>query len=226
MKSGLARNFTLHARLPCLLPTAGPRHGNFNHLHILRHIFLRFLGRFDGCRGLAVQSCSWVLCCFRLGECRLDMSREGTRESVPFCRISRRERRDIMLSGSNDKPEGCWDRSRDQARRLSKIGRTRPIAMQRRSRSCCSIFTNFFTATIIAKYTIAHPLPITLDMPGPKLYPPAPDIQGIPTKAELDAYPRLNTWEELKDTIGEDPSLSCDAFVGILIDCGPQLDGE
>ncbi|GHJ87907.1 hypothetical protein NliqN6_4309 [Naganishia liquefaciens] len=38
-------------------------------------------------------------------------------------------------------------------------------------------------------------------MGGPGLYPPPPHIKGIPTKAELDALPRLNTWEELKDTI-------------------------
>lgn len=46
-------------------------------------------------------------------------------------------------------------------------------------------------------------------MAGPKLYPPPQDIKGIPTKAELDALPRLNTWEELKDTIGEEFPLPC-----------------
>ncbi|KAJ9096012.1 hypothetical protein QFC21_005376 [Naganishia friedmannii] len=39
------------------------------------------------------------------------------------------------------------------------------------------------------------------EMPGPTLFPPPPEITGIPTKAELAAYPRLNTWEQLKDII-------------------------
>jgi hypothetical protein len=40
-------------------------------------------------------------------------------------------------------------------------------------------------------------------MPGPKLYPPPPQVEGIPTKQELDAIPRLYTWEKLKEIVGE-----------------------
>ncbi|KAJ9121519.1 hypothetical protein QFC22_002137 [Naganishia vaughanmartiniae] len=47
----------------------------------------------------------------------------------------------------------------------------------------------------------SHTAPETEGMPGPTLFPPPPEITGIPTKAELDAYPRLNTWEQLKDII-------------------------
>ncbi|ORX35857.1 hypothetical protein BD324DRAFT_629285 [Kockovaella imperatae] len=34
--------------------------------------------------------------------------------------------------------------------------------------------------------------------PGPKVHPPPAHIKGIPTQAELDAFPRMFTWGELK----------------------------
>ncbi|WVQ80115.1 hypothetical protein IAT38_002216 [Cryptococcus sp. DSM 104549] len=37
--------------------------------------------------------------------------------------------------------------------------------------------------------------------PGPATHPAPPDITGTPTQAELDAYPRMFTWGELKQII-------------------------
>ncbi|KAK8870082.1 hypothetical protein IAR55_000652 [Kwoniella newhampshirensis] len=37
--------------------------------------------------------------------------------------------------------------------------------------------------------------------PGPKAHPAPPAITGLPTQAELDAYPRMFTWGELKEII-------------------------
>jgi hypothetical protein len=55
-------------------------------------------------------------------------------------------------------------------------------------------------------------------MPGPHLYPAPAEIVGIPTKAELDALPRFNTWESLKDTIGnESPGPFLNHVAGMLI---------
>lgn len=65
----------------------------------------------------------------------------------------------------------------------------------------------------VARITSAYPMQIRLrhthfihmpQMAGPHLYPPPPEIVGIPTRAELDALPRRNTWESLKDTIGNE----------------------
>lgn len=60
--------------------------------------------------------------------------------------------------------------------------------------------------------------PADAKMPGPYLYPAPSEIVGIPTKAELDALPRFNTWESLKDTIGnESPGPLLDDVAGMLI---------
>ncbi|WVQ77604.1 hypothetical protein IAR50_007292 [Cryptococcus sp. DSM 104548] len=37
--------------------------------------------------------------------------------------------------------------------------------------------------------------------PGPASHPAPPEVTGLPTQAELDAYPRLFTWGELKEII-------------------------
>ncbi|WVR04881.1 hypothetical protein IAU60_001893 [Kwoniella sp. DSM 27419] len=37
--------------------------------------------------------------------------------------------------------------------------------------------------------------------PGPPSHPPSASIQGLPTQAELDAYPRMFTWGDLKGII-------------------------
>ncbi|WVQ98367.1 hypothetical protein IAU59_005490 [Kwoniella sp. CBS 9459] len=37
--------------------------------------------------------------------------------------------------------------------------------------------------------------------PGPSYHPASDDITGLPTQEELDAYPRMFTWGELKQTI-------------------------
>jgi hypothetical protein len=37
--------------------------------------------------------------------------------------------------------------------------------------------------------------------PGPPSHPPPAFIEGIPTQADLDAYPRMFTWGELKEII-------------------------
>lgn len=39
--------------------------------------------------------------------------------------------------------------------------------------------------------------------PGPAAHPPPEYIHGIPTRAELDAYPRMFTWGELKEIVRE-----------------------
>lgn len=39
--------------------------------------------------------------------------------------------------------------------------------------------------------------------PGPKPHPPPAFIKGIPSQQELDAYPRMFTWGELKEIIRE-----------------------
>lgn len=39
--------------------------------------------------------------------------------------------------------------------------------------------------------------------PGPSTYPPPEYVAGIPIQAELDAYPRMFTWGELKGIIRE-----------------------
>lgn len=39
--------------------------------------------------------------------------------------------------------------------------------------------------------------------PGPEAHPPPDYIKGIPTQAELDAYPRMFTWGELKGIVSE-----------------------
>lgn len=35
-------------------------------------------------------------------------------------------------------------------------------------------------------------------MPHPELYPLPDGVQGVPTQAELDAFPRKSTWEETR----------------------------
>lgn len=37
--------------------------------------------------------------------------------------------------------------------------------------------------------------------PGPATHPPPAQVHGLPTQAELDAYPRMFTWGELKEII-------------------------
>ncbi len=37
--------------------------------------------------------------------------------------------------------------------------------------------------------------------PGPAVYPPPGFITGIPSQDELDAYPRMFTWGELKEIV-------------------------
>lgn len=37
--------------------------------------------------------------------------------------------------------------------------------------------------------------------PGPSVHPLPANIEGTPTQVELDAYPRMFTWGELKETI-------------------------
>lgn len=37
--------------------------------------------------------------------------------------------------------------------------------------------------------------------PPPAVHPPPDVIQGLPTQKELDSYPRLFSWGELKDII-------------------------
>ena len=39
--------------------------------------------------------------------------------------------------------------------------------------------------------------------PGPTIHPPPDHIQGIPTQAQLDAFPRMFTWGELKEIVCE-----------------------
>jgi hypothetical protein len=39
--------------------------------------------------------------------------------------------------------------------------------------------------------------------PGPQAHLPPSDILGIPSQAELDAFPRMFTWGELKEIICE-----------------------
>ena len=37
--------------------------------------------------------------------------------------------------------------------------------------------------------------------PAPHVHPPPAQIKGIPTQAELDAFPRMFTWGELKEIV-------------------------
>lgn len=39
--------------------------------------------------------------------------------------------------------------------------------------------------------------------PGPQTHPPPAYIEGIPTQADLDGYPRIFTWGELKGIVRE-----------------------
>lgn len=39
--------------------------------------------------------------------------------------------------------------------------------------------------------------------PGPRVHALPAYISGVPTQAELDAHPRLFTWGELKEMLGE-----------------------
>ena len=45
--------------------------------------------------------------------------------------------------------------------------------------------------------------------PGPKAHPPPAHIKGIPTQDELDAFPRMFTWGELKAVVSESDLSSC-----------------
>lgn len=38
---------------------------------------------------------------------------------------------------------------------------------------------------------------------GPACHPPPAEVKGLPTQRELDAFPRMFTWGELKDIIRE-----------------------
>lgn len=50
--------------------------------------------------------------------------------------------------------------------------------------------------------------------PGPPIHPPPREITGLPTNEELDAYPRMFEWGELKEIVSEyesaaNPSSRC-----------------
>lgn len=50
--------------------------------------------------------------------------------------------------------------------------------------------------------------------PAPPVHPPPSEIGGIPTQAELDAFPRMFTWGELKEIVRESNSTGQDGRWG------------
>lgn len=39
--------------------------------------------------------------------------------------------------------------------------------------------------------------------PGPPIHPPPREITGLPTHEQLDAYPRMFEWGELKEIVSK-----------------------
>ena len=75
------------------------------------------------------------------------------------------------------------------------------------SRPLCACFTSL--PPLLEAIPVQTSMPeqvVYLDdrrYPGPACHPPPGKVTGLPTQRELDAFPRMFTWGELKDIIRE-----------------------